>query len=220
MRRRKTAGQISQKAMQDTTKYNSMEVGHALTDDIAKELMICAQRHNDIFNEDEFCVGYVIASDAFLGNVMRRKFFAMLYLPSPRPNQAVFLFNKAKQQFTKRLWVLPNSLTMAELSEMTWVHSSWKNMKDWSDAFFGRRFWPFIRKQHNINMLSEIEYLHLHREELIKAGAKELPPGHTEAFDFSKVDINQVVDPNKTLSDQYVFDHRREAQNTDRHVSA
>lgn len=193
-KRRKTAGELSVKASGDTAKYNSLEVGHALTNDIAKELIECAHRHNAIFDEEEFCVGYVIAGDPLIHNVMRRKFFAMLYLPSPRPNQAVFLYNKRKDQFIKRLWVLPNAATMAELSEMPSVHTSWQTMKQWSDAFFGLRFWNFIRNQHTISMLSESEYLNANRQKLIEAGCKEVEPGHTESFDFSKISVNQVVD--------------------------
>lgn len=136
MARRKTAGELSLKASSDTTKYDYLEVGHALTDDIGKELMLCAQRHNKIFDEQEFCVGYVIASDPLIKNVMRRKFFAMLYLPSPRPNQAVFLYNKTKDQFTKRLWVLPAADVMSLLSEKTIVNKEFITMKAWSDAFF------------------------------------------------------------------------------------
>lgn len=193
-RRRMTAGEMSLKASYDETKYDSREVGHALTEDIAKELQECVRRHNSIFNEDRYCVGYVIASDPLLKNVMRRKFFAMLYLPSPRPNQAIFLYNKVFDRFEKRLWVLPNAATMAELSECDHVAKPYELMKAWSDAFFAGKFWQFIRKQHDIDMLSEIEYLKANREELIKAGCKEGKPLASEAFDFSKIAINKIVD--------------------------
>jgi hypothetical protein len=194
MKKRKTAGELAIKAASDSTKYDSLEVGHSLTEDIAKELMICAHRHIKIFDEQEYCVGYVIATDPLIKGVMRRKFFAMLYLPSPRPNQAVFLYNKIKDQFTKRLWVLPNPITMAELSEMPLVSKQWKTMKEWCDAFFSGRFWLFIRKQHGINMLSEIEYLNANREKLIKAGCQEIKAPISEPFDFSKISINQIID--------------------------
>jgi len=202
MTKRLTAGELSKKASSDFTKYDSLEVGHALTQDIAKELMLCAHRHITIFNEAEYCVGYVIAGDPLIKNVMRRKFFAMLYLPSPRPNQAVFLYNKFQDKFTKRLWVLPNALTMAELSEMTLVDKKYQTMKAWSDAFYGLKFWPFIRKQHGISMLSEQEYLNANREELIKAGCKEPEAPLSEPFDFSKIAINKIVDTKTAIIDQ------------------
>lgn len=193
-RRRKTAGELSIQAQMDETKYDSREVGMALTEDVAKELQECVRRHNPIFDEEKYCVGYVIAGDPLLKNVRRRKFFAMLYLPSPRPNQAIFLYNKRFDRFEKRLWVLPNEATMAELSELTHVAKPYELMKAWSDAFFSGNFWPFIRKQHDIDMLSEIEYLKANREKLVKAGCKEGKPSAPEAFDFSKIAINKIVD--------------------------
>lgn len=198
-RKRLTAGELSLKASSDTTRYKSLEVAHALTEDIAVELMKCAHRHNPIFNEKEYCIGYVIASDPLIKNVMRKKFFAMLYLPSPRPNQAVFLYNKVQDRFTKRLWVLPNAATMAELSEMSVVDPKYKTMKGWCDAFFDLNFWPYIRKQHGIDMLSESEYLNAHREELIKAGCKDGKPPLPEPFDFSKIAVKQVINPDTPI---------------------
>lgn len=194
MIKRKTAGELSLKASSDTTKYDALEVGHSLTEDIAKELSLCAHRHTKIFDEEEYCVGYVIASDPLIKNIMRRKFFAMLYLPSPRPNQAVFLYNKIQDKFVKRLWVLPNPATMAELSEMPIVDKKYQTMKGWCDAFFDKKFWPYIRKQHGISMLAEIEYLKANREKLIKAGCKEIKTPTPEPFDFSKISINNIVD--------------------------
>ncbi len=194
-----TAGQLANKALADSTNYNSIEVGHALTEDIARELMICAQRHKDIFNEDEYCVGYLIASDPLIHNLMRRKFFALLHLPSPRPNQAVFLYNKRLDQFTKRLWTLPNALTMACLSEQTLVDPKFKQMKAWCDAFYKFKFWEYIRKEANITMLSEQEYLKANREELIKAGCKQIDSSFSQPFDFSKVMVNKVIDPIETI---------------------
>lgn len=207
--RRKTAGELALKAQSDRTLYDSLEVAYALTQDIAKELMICAQRHCSIFDEDEFCVGYVIASDPLIAGIMRRKFFAFLYLPSPRPSQSVFLFNKRLQQFTKRLWTLPNPMTMAELSEMHWVHPSWLNMKRWCDAFFDLKFWPYIRKQHDIKMLSEIEYLNANREELIKSGCKQVDASFSEPFDFSKISIKHIVDTNTAIGNESILNNAR-----------
>ena len=197
---RKTAGELAFKAANDETKYQSLEVGHALTEDIAQELMECAHRHREIFDEQEYCVGYVIAGDPLIKNLMRRKFFAFLYLPSPRPNQAVFLYNKTFDRFTKRLWTLPNAWTMACLSELTVVDKQFKDMKGWCDAFYEGNFWPYIRSQHNTDMLSEIEYLNANREKLIKAGCKEGKPAGADAFDFSKVSTNKVINANDTVT--------------------
>lgn len=202
MAKRPTAGALANKAASDTTKYDSLEVGEELTKDIAEQLMICAQRHRTIFDEDEYCVGYVIASDPLIHSVMRRKFFAFLYLPSPRPNQCIFLYNKQLDRFTKRLWTLPNPMTMAELSEMTYVDKKYKEMKGWCDAFFDLKFWPYIRKQHNIDMLSELEYLNANREKLIQSGCKEVKTSDADPFDFTKVSTYKVIDPDEASLNQ------------------
>lgn len=196
---RDTAGALALKAASDSTIYDSLEVGHALTEDIACELMVCAHRHKEIFDEDQYCVGYVIAGDPLIKNVMRRKFFAFLYLPSPRPNQSVFLYDKRWDRFTKRLWTLPNAWTMACLSELNNVDPKFLDMKGWCDAFFNLSFWQTIRKQHGIDMLSESEYLNANREKFIKAGCKEIKSSAPEAFDFTKIKANKIVNSNESV---------------------
>lgn len=194
MPKRKTAGELSVKASSDSTKYNALEVGHALTDDIKTHLELCIETHNKIINEDEYCICFVIASDPLIKNVMRRKFYAWPYLPSPRPNQTVFLYSKKQDKIVKRLWVLPNAATMAELSELHHVHPKYQTMQAWSTAFFKGTFWEYIRFEHQIDMLSEKEYLEANREKLIKAGCKEVNLDFSDPFDFSKISIDQIVD--------------------------
>lgn len=208
---RQTAGELSLKAESDKTKYDSLEVGHAISDDIGIELRKCIDRHNPIFDEEEYCVGFVLASDPLLKNVMRKKFFAMLYMPSPRPSQAVFLYNKKKDDITKRLWVLPNAATMAELSEMWYVAPQYKSMQRWSKAFFKLRFWQCIRREHNIDLLSESEYLKLNREKLIEARGQETNPLTTEPFDFSKITSKKVIDSKAIIFNEGVFNNARKA---------
>lgn len=200
MKKRKTAGELSLKAASDTTLYDELEVAYALTEDIAQQLQICIRRHNPIFDEEEYCVGYVLASDPLIKGIMRKKYFAMLYMPSPRPEQAIFLYNKKKDQITKRLWVLPCAAKMAVLSEMTTVPKKYLQMKGWCDAFFNKKFWPYIRKEAGISMLSEIEYLNANRAELIKAGCKECKPVAPDPFDFSKVTIEKIVDTKAAIA--------------------
>ncbi len=204
---RKTAGMLSLQAASDNHVYDPLELGYALTDDIAEQLRLCAQTHDSKTSETEYVIGWVLASDPLIKGIMRRKFHAHLYLPSPRPNQAMFLYNRELQKFTKRLWVLPNAQTMAILSEMPIVDKKYATMKAWSDAFFQGRFWQFIREQHGITMLSEIEYLQANREKLIQAGCKEIPPGFTESFDFSKIGTYKVVDPDISLTGENSFNN-------------
>jgi hypothetical protein len=194
LKKRKTAGELSLQVQKDTTIYDELEVAHALTEDIAQSLLECVRKHNPIFDEDEYCVGYVLASDPLIKNIMRRKYFAMLYMPSPRPDQTIFLYNKKKDQITKCLWVLPCAAKMAILSETKSVPIKYMRMKAWCDAFFKLNFWPYIRKMHGIDMLSESEYLNANREKLIKSGCKEVKTLPSEPFDFSKVTVNKIVD--------------------------
>ncbi len=207
-----TAGQRSLKATLDTTYYDPLETGYALTETIAKELAECVEKHDPIFDEDEYCVVRLLVGDPLIRNVMRVKYYAYLYLPSPRPNQSVFLWNKRWQRFTKRLWTLPNAWTMAKLSAQLSVPKEYQEMKRWCDAFYGLRFWPYIRKQHKIKMLSETEYLKANREELIKAGCKEGKPTAADAFDFSKIATNQIIHPKIASLDQGIFQGPGQAQ--------
>ena len=222
MEKRETAGEKTLKAAKDTTKYDSLEIGHAMVEDnsIESGLYECVERHKNIFNEDEFCVGYVIASDPLIKGIMRRKFFAMLYLPSPRPEQAVFLYNKKLDQITKRLWVLPAAFshnpeawTMEKLYLSPIVPKGYHTMKRWSHSFYEGNFWEAIRLEHDIDMLSEHEYLAVNREKLIKAGCKYVETLPTDPFDFSKIGLQEVTHSTESLFDEGGFDCGRQAQN-------
>ncbi len=193
--KRLTAGELSRKAQSDTTKYDALEVGHALADDIAIHLRKSIDHYKNIILENEFCVVMVIASDPLIKNAIRRKFYCWPYLPSPRPNQVVFLYNKGKDDITKRLWVLPSAMVMAELAATDIiVHKRYQTMQAWSVAFFKGTFWDYIRHEYDIKMPSEHEFFLQHREELIKAGCKIPDADYTEAFDFSKIQIEKIVD--------------------------
>lgn len=197
-----TAGELSKKAMSDTTKYDALEVGHAMADDIEKHLYESARKHMAIIDETEYCVVMIIAEDPLIKNLKRRKFYCWPYLPSPRPNQAVFLYNKVLDKITKRLWVLPSDMVMAELAGTNIiVDKRYETMQAWSVAFFKGTFWEFIRYQHKIDMPSEHEYFLQHREELIKAGCQVPDIGFRETFDFSKIAIEKIVDSQQAIID-------------------
>jgi len=203
MAKRKTVGALAVQCANDSTKYDALEIGHAMVEDrsIEQGLLECVQKHNPIFDMNDYCVGYVIASDPLIQGVMRRKFFAMPYLPSPRPEQAVFLYNKELDRFTHFLWCLPaaystnpDAWTMERLYQTTNVPKEYLRMKAWSHAFYDLCFWPFIRHHNKIDMLSESEYLKVNGEEFRKAGEKDSPTADTEAFDFSKISIEHIED--------------------------
>lgn len=188
------ASVLAKKARQDNTKYLAREVGEAMCHDIDKQLRDCIEKHKNIIMEDEFCIVRIIATDNLIHGLKRIKYYAWPYLPSPRPNQAVFLYNKPLDKITKRLWVLPNAFTMAELCEKPVVPKEYETMQAWSIAFHNGTFWDYIRHDQNIDMLSEREYISKHREELIKAGCKLPDTRIAESFDFSKIEIKEVVD--------------------------
>lgn len=192
---RKTAGQLHQKAKSDTTNYNLLELGHAVVDTIPEKLRECREHYNKIFDEDEYCIVRQGALDPLIRTVKRYKYYGWLYLPSPRPDQTVFLYNKASDTFVKRLWSLPSAARMAQLaSTSTVVPKEYKDMQAWSVAFFKGTFWEYIRFQHDIDMLSESEYLAKHRNELLKAGCKLPTTDVSEPFDFSKIEVKNVMD--------------------------
>ncbi len=195
MTKRIAAGELSAKAQKDSTDYNALELGHAITDTILEELRACREIYNKIFDEEEYCIVRVIADDCLISTLKRYKYYGWLYLPSPRPDQTVFLYNKSLDMFTKHLWSLPSPERMAQLATTSCiVPKSYEQMQAWSVAFFKGTFWEFIRHQHKIDMLSEHEFFLAHRDELIKAGCKVPNAGYTEAFDFSKVQIEKIID--------------------------
>ncbi len=195
-----TAGSLSLKAKADKTKYDPLEVGHALTDDVYQQLLICANRHLDIFDEPEFFLSLIVAGDPLIHGIRRHKYAAWLYLPSPRPQQSVYHYDRRSERIT-RLWSLPNAKVMAIISEMPSVGMPWLATKVWCDAFYNKRFWHEIRAQHGRDdWLSEHEFLNAHRKELVESSLDEVSTNSPEAFDFSKVSAYKIVDPNATIA--------------------
>lgn len=193
--KRLTAGELSRKAAADTDKYDALEIGHWMAEDIEKLLRESIELHKPIIDEDEFCVVMIIAKDNLIPNAIRRKFYCWPYLPKPRPNQAVFLYNKRLDKITKRLWVLPSDMVMAELAGGDLiVDKRYATMQAWSIAFYEGTFWEYVRFDQDIDMLSEHEYFLKHRDELIKAGCKNPSMPIIEPFDFSKIQINNMID--------------------------
>lgn len=196
---RTSAGELSRKILSDSTKYDALEVGHAMADDIEKHLYGSVNKYHKMIDENEFCVVMIVAKDPLIKNLIRRKFYCWPYLPSPRPNQAVFLYNKSIGRIIKRLWVLPSDVVMAELASLAIVDKRYKTMQAWSVAFFEGKFWEYIRYEHGINIPSEHEYFLQHREELIKAGCKMPDSSYSEPFDFDKINIEKVIDTQEAL---------------------
>lgn len=207
-KQRVSAGELSKKALSDTTSYKAIDVGHAMADDIQKHLDECIEIHLKYTGEegnhpfaqlDQFTVVMQIAEDPLIKNLKRRKFYCCPFLPSPRPNQAVFLYTRAAGAIVKRLWVLPSDMVMAEIASLPVVDKQYRTMQAWSVAFFEGKFWEYVRHESGTSMLSQHEYLSKHREELIQAGCKLLDSNHTEPFDFDKIHIEKVIDTQEAL---------------------
>lgn len=200
MPERVSGGELDYKCSQDKTKYDPLEIAYALTDDITEQLYLCAEKHDKIIDEDEYFLVLIIAYDPLIKHLRRHKYYAYPFMPSPRPQQVVFLYNKHTQRI-RRLWSLPDAKVMATISEMGYVAFDWVQTKGWCDAFYNHDFFDHIRKQHNICHLSESEWLDLHREELIKAGAKESPILPAEPFDFCKIKVDHIIDTKTARTD-------------------
>ncbi len=196
MRKRVTAGEIASKALRDNTKYDMREIAHASTEDLSDHIYESARLYRDKIEEDIYCVVMVIASDPLIHNLKRRKFYCWPWLPSPRPNQCVFLYNKRLDKVFKRLWVLPCAQTMAELATSSLiVHKQYQTMQAWSVAFFKGTFWEYIRHEHDIKMLSQEEHFELARKELLKSGIQISELNRPQPFDFSKIVGGNFSDP-------------------------
>lgn len=214
--KKKTVGQVSLEAKANNTVYDPIEVGEALTQDILDEVWKCIDSHHSKIDEPEFCIIMLRASDPLIQGVMRRKFYAWPFLPKPRPEQLVFHYRKSGDMI-QRLWSLPSAKVMAVMSELRRVSPKWKETKAWCDAFYRgfewskkqnkwvntdeKYFYDMVRVTAHISMPTESEYLNAHRAELIKAGYDGVESPLPDTFDFSKIAIEKVIDPVKSLSD-------------------
>lgn len=197
MKRVKTAGELSKKALSDSTKYDPLELGYAVIDDVYDQLMICAEIHCPIFHDQPtFCIGLYIAGDPLLKNLKRHKYCAFPWLPEPRPNQSVFLFTKTNQSL-KRLWALPNPQVMAVISTMTHVSHKWQETKAWCDAFYNKTFFETIRGRNNLSMLAQQEWLDAYGPKIGEPIVNEVKGSLADTFDFSKIAVKQVIDQNE-----------------------
>lgn len=73
-------------------------------------------------------------------------------------------------------------------------------MQSWCRAFYDGYFYDLIRSMHGITYQTEREYLNTHREKLIKAGVQDVDTPISEPFDFSKVAVNKVINPDVAIA--------------------
>lgn len=197
--RRQTAGELALKASLDETKYDPLEVGHAVTDDTYKQLLECGQAHEEVFDEPEYFIVRLVATDCLIRNARRHKYYGWLWLPDPRPQQSCFLYKKGSP-IIKRIWSLPDAKVMAIISEMPRVAKQWELTKFWCDAFFARKFHERIRDQYKITHLSQAEFISAHRKKGVEPSSDDISSADSNSFDFSKFLAPEVVNPEDAFS--------------------
>lgn len=197
--RKPTAGEMSLKALADPAKYESMDVGNELTKDVLNNIVYCIDKHKDIIQEPEFCVVMLLADDPIIKNMLRIKYYAWPYLPKPRPRQSCFLYRRTGDTLL-RLWTLPHAGMMEGLTLQTNVEPEYKQMQEWSKAFYNENFFDYIRKQHGIGLLSESEYLKANREELVKSCTYDVPFLPSDAVEITNVAIDQIENKGNFVS--------------------
>jgi hypothetical protein len=176
-----------------------LEVAHAVCETTIEDLRECATIHNPIFDMDEYYIVLVLVKDSMDDKLTRRKFYGYPFMPKPRPDQSVWLYNKKSDKIV-RLWVLPNAATMAYISERSWVAPRYETMKQWSDAFFAKKFWEFIRQQQKRNdLLSEDEALALNFDELIQRGEDDIDSIRAKPLDSIKAEAEEFIDAQKVV---------------------
>lgn len=208
---KETLGEKYNKVKLDNTKYDPLDMALGMLEKVPQELLVCAHRHKEIFGEDEYFVGYVISDDPILKGIRRKKFHAMLFMPSPVPEQAFWLYNKVLDTF-KFMWCLPKPWAMANYASLTRVDKKKRRMKEWCDAYFKGTFWETIRSMHKIDHLSEEEYRLKHADKITDFKLDERNACLSEPFDFSKVGFGDVYDTREIVSLKDVQDGNRKAQ--------
>ena len=202
MQQSKTAGQIQNELVKkDRESYTAYDLGYAISDDLDEQVTECIQAHINTFDKPEFCVVMQLAKDPLLVTVVRRKFYAWPYLPSPNPSQSVWLYKDGRVRF---LWALPDALTMIRLTETTLFDPEYQRMKKWSEWYYGLDFWTNIRKQHNIEMLSEYEFNRANREKGGKFIDNETLGDFTDSSYLPEIRIKKLEAMANTRSMQFI----------------
>ena len=206
---RKTLGEVSHDLSKDTTKYDMLEVAHAVCANTREDLQACARIHNPIMDMDEYYIMMVLVKDNIEDKLGRRVFCALAFMPKPRPDQAVWLYNKMSDRI-ERLWVLPNAATMAYISEMSWVGPRYESMKRWSDAFFEKKFWKLIRQeQDRPDLLTEDEAFSINLDELVKRAGDGVESIRAKTRDSIQTDAEEFIDSQKPVASKNISNHSR-----------
>ena len=214
---KETLGEKYNRVKLDNTKYDPVDMAFAMVDKVPQELVTCADRHKNIFGEEDYFVGYVISDDPFLKGIRRKKYHAMLFMPTPVPEQAFWLYNKVLDTW-HFMWCLPKPWAMANYASLTHVDKKKRRMKAWCDAYFNGTFWETIREMHGIEHLSQEEYRLKHRNEIPDFVVDNRNACLSEPFDFSKVSFGDVYDTQKIVSLENSNDACRQTKALDGYI--
>lgn len=207
-RKNKMAGELYREATADSTRYDPLEVGYALSESVLAEVWKCIDAHENVLDTPEFCVVLLMADDNILRNAKRVKYYAWPFLPEPRPRQTVFHYRRSTGDIC-RLWSIPTAAVMATMSSMPMVAKRWQETKWWCDIFFQwagdvyRKsdifsFYRHIRSKEGITLLSEKEHVASLRGAADKrsdASQDQIEALFPEAFDAFEAFKTKVIDP-------------------------
>lgn len=212
----KTAGEIHNYLRQKPDEnVDPRDLAHAFCDETFRGVVECIERHFDTFNEKltQFCVMCTLChGEGNLKYLVRRKFCALPWLPTPFPYQSVWIYDKPKDVCTL-LWSLPGPAKMATLSEEYSFLAEDQRMKIWCDAFFkgAPTFWKTIRKMHNIDLLSESEIAERNWEKGDKSIDQDFPELGADTFYLPEIRIKKLETESYAARNQPVDYLLREA---------
>lgn len=208
---KETLGEKYNKVKLDNTRYDPVDMALGMLEKVPEEIIKCAHAHKEKIGEDEYFVGYVLSDDPILKGIRRKKYHALMFMPTPVPEQAIWLYNKVLDKYTF-LWCLGKPWSMANYATLTYVDKEKTRLKIWCDAYFKGTFWETIRSMHGIDHLSEEEFRLKHRDKIANFIPKNGNACLTEPFDFSKVGFGDVYDTSKIVPLENVQDGDRKAQ--------
>lgn len=170
---KKTTAQINNENLKDTTNYDAMEIAEQGVNTLEKQLQIAIDRGRQQFSENVFSVIMLFKQDPRQTTVLKRVFTASPFMPKPRPDQAVWVYNRITDKLTF-MWSLPNAHITSCLSVMLAPPKYWQRTATWCRAFFEGRLVDLIRKETGITLETEREFLRSHREELAKMASNNV----------------------------------------------
>lgn len=191
---RETAGALASRALKNDHEH-PQDLGNEWSKDIIDEVWKCIDAHKNVIVDKEFFVVMVYADDSLIKNCIRRKFYAWPWMPKPRQRQTVWLYRRDSDTL-QGLWCLPNAIIMARMATENDVAKKYNRTKNWCLSYFRGTFPKDIRKEYNINFLTESEYNSRFSPDPLQSSDYDPLTLGANAFDFEKAltpQLNQVT---------------------------